>query len=171
MLRLRHPGATHRSWKETTMAVKPVPDNYPVITPYLAIDGAADAIEFYKKAFAATERMRMDAPGGKIGHAEIEIAGAVVMLADEYPDMDFRGPQARGGTPVIIHMYVPDVDATCDRAVRAGASMVRPVSDQFYGDRSGQLRDPYGHMWSIATHTEDVAPDEMQRRAAALHQG
>jgi PhnB protein len=155
--------------EETTMRVKPVPDNYSVMTPYLAIDGAAAAIEFYKKAFGATERMRMEAPGGKIGHAEIDIAGGVIMLADEYPDIEFRGPQSRGGTTVIIHVYVTDVDAFCDRAVRAGATLVRAVADQFYGDRSGQLRDPYGHMWSIATHTEDVAPDEMARRAAALH--
>jgi PhnB protein len=148
------------------MAVNPIPSNYPVVTPYLAIHRAAEAIEFYKQAFGAVERMRMPAPGGKIGHAELEIAGGLIMLADEHPDIDFRGPSARGGTSVLIHLYVADVDAFCDRAVRAGARLVRPVSDQFYGDRSGQLQDPYGHMWSIATHVEDVSPDEMRRRAA-----
>ncbi len=151
------------------MAVKPIPDNYPIMTPYLAIDGAAEAIEFYKKAFGAIERMRMDAPGGKIGHAELEISGALIMLADEYPDMDFRGPKARGGTTVLIHVYVTDVDAFCERAVQAGAKLMRPIADQFYGDRIGQLQDPYGHMWSFATHVEDVTPEEMRKRAAALH--
>ena len=151
------------------MAVKPIPDNYPIMTPYLAIDGAAEAIEFYKKAVGALERMRMDAPGGKIGHAELEISGALIMLADEYPDMDFRGPKARGGTTVLIHVYVTDVDAFCERAVQAGAKLMRPIADQFYGDRIGQLQDPYGHMWSFATHVEDVTPEEMRKRAAALH--
>jgi PhnB protein len=151
------------------MAVKPVPDNYPRITPYLCIDGAAEAIDFYKKAFGATERMRMAAPGGKVGHAEIEIAGALIMLADEYPEIEFRSPLSYGGSPVVIHMYVEDVDAFCDRAVAAGATLLKPVADQFYGDRSGQLRDPFGHLWSVATHKEDLSADEMQKRAAALH--
>jgi PhnB protein len=150
------------------MAVKPVPDNYPKITPYLSIDGAAAAIEFYKKAFGATERMRFGGPDGKIGHAEIEIEGGLVMLADEYPDMNFRSPTTLGGSPVTVHIYVADVDAFCARASAAGAMVVRPVANQFYGDRSCQLRDPYGHTWSIATHVEDVSPDEMQKRAAQL---
>jgi PhnB protein len=150
------------------MAVKPIPDQYPPITPYLAIAGAADAIEFYKQAFGATERMRMGAPGGKVGHAELEIGRALIMLADEHPELEFRGPLALGGSPVSLHMYVEDVDAFCERAVRAGATLVRPVADQFYGDRSGQLRDPFGHVWSIATHKEDLTPEEMEKRAAAL---
>ena len=150
------------------MATKPIPDSYPRVTPYLAIDGAAAAIEFYKKAFSATERMRFDAPGGKIGHAEIEIEGGLIMLADEYPDMDFRSPKTLGGSPVTVHIYVEDVDAFCARASEAGATITRPVADQFYGDRSCQIKDPFGHTWSFATHVEDVSPEEMQRRAAQL---
>ena len=150
------------------MAVKPIPDNYPRVTPYLCIKGAAQAIDFYKKAFGATERMRMDAPGGTIGHAEIDIAGALVMLADEYPDIGFLSPQTIGGSPVVIHMYVADVDAFCKRAVDAGATIVRPVADQFYGDRNGTLRDPYGHVWSVASHIEDLTPEEMKKRGDAL---
>ena len=136
------------------MTTKSVPAHYPHVTPYLAIDGAAAAIEFYKKAFGATERMRFDAPGGKIGHAEIEIEGGLIMLADAHPEMDFRSPKALGGSPVSIHMYVADVDAFCARASAAGAAVLRAVADQFYGDRSCQLRDPFGHSWSIATHVE-----------------
>jgi PhnB protein len=151
------------------MATKPLPDNYPRVTPYLAIDGAAGAIEFYRKAFGATERMRMDAPGGKIGHAEIEIEGGLVMLADAFPDMNFRSPQSLGGSPVTIHIYVRDVDAFCARAAQAGATITRPVADQFYGDRSCQLQDPFGHAWSVATHIEDVSPEELQKRAAKLY--
>jgi PhnB protein len=151
------------------MAARPIPENYPLVTPYLAIDGAADAIEFYKKAFGATERMRMDAPGGKIGHAEIEIQGGLIMLADAFPDMNFRSPQSLGGSPVTIHIYVKDVDTFCARAAEAGATITRSVADQFYGDRSCQLRDPFGHTWSIATHIEDVSPEEMQKRAAKLY--
>ena len=150
------------------MATKPIPDNYPRVTPYLAIDGASAAIDFYKKAFGATERMRMGGPEGKIGHAEIEIEGGLIMLADEYPDMEFRSPKTLGGSPVTIHMYVEDVDAFCARAAAAGATVLRPVADQFYGDRSCQLKDPFGHTWSFATHVEDVSPEEMQKRAAKL---
>ena len=150
------------------MATKPVPDNYPRVTPYLCIDGAAAAIDFYKKAFGATERMRMGGPEGKIGHAEIEIEGGLIMLADEYPDMNFRSAKALGGSPVTVHIYVADVDAFCARAAAAGATILRAVADQFYGDRSCQLTDPFGHSWSVATHVEDVSPEEMQKRAAKL---
>jgi PhnB protein len=150
------------------MAVKPIPDDYPLITPYLCVKGAANAIEFYQKAFGATERMRISAPGGTIGHAELAIGKALIMLADEYPDIAFRSPVTLGGSPVVVHMYVEDVDAFCSRAVAAGATLTRPVADQFYGDRVGQLRDPFGHAWSIATHKEDVSHEEMAKRAAVL---
>ncbi len=151
------------------MTIRSIPENYPRVTPYLAIDGAAAAIDFYKKAFNATERMRMAAPDGRIGHAEIEIEGGLIMLADAHPEMGFRSPQALGGSPVRIHIYVENVDAFSSRAAAAGAEILRPVADQFYGDRSCQLLDPYGHTWSIATHVEDVSPEEMQRRAARLY--
>ena len=150
------------------MAVKPIPDGYPLVTPYLSIAGASAAIEFYKKAFGATERMRIDAPGGKVGHAEIEIEGGLIMLADEYPDMNFRSPKTLGGSSVTVHIYVKDVDAFCARATAAGAKVLRAVADQFYGDRSCQLEDPFGHTWSIATHVKDVSPEEMQKQAAKL---
>jgi PhnB protein len=150
------------------MSTKAIPDTYPRVTPYLAIDNAAAAIDFYKKAFGATERMRFDAPGGRIGHAEIDIEGGLIMLADAHPEIDFRSPNTLGGSPVTIHIYVSDVDAFCARAAAAGAKVLRPVANQFYGDRSCQLRDPYGHTWSVATHVEDVNPEEMQKRAAKL---
>jgi PhnB protein len=155
------------------MAVKPIPDGYHTVTPYLIIDGAAAAIEFYKKAFAATEVMRMAMPGGKVGHAEIQIGDSRVMLADEFPAMGARSPRAFGGTPVSLLLYVPDVDALFNRAVAAGAKVTKPLADQFYGDRSGTLTDPFGHQWTIATHKEDVPPDEMKRRmqAAAKQHG
>lgn len=146
--------------------VKPIPEGYPQVTPYLYIDGAAAAIEFYSKIFGAKERMRMPAPHGKIGHAELQIGDSVIMLADEYPEMDVRGPKAVGGTPVTISVYVEDVDSVFDRAVKEGAKALRPVEDQFYGDRSGQFEDPFGHRWSVATHVEDVSPEEMAKRAA-----
>jgi PhnB protein len=147
-------------------SVKPIPDGYPRVTPYLCVDGASAAIEFYSQVFGATERMRMPEPDGKIGHAELQFGDSVVMLADEYPDMGYVGPKAVGGTPVTIGVYVEDVDKTFDAAVKAGAKSLRPVEDQFYGDRSGQLEDPFGHRWSIQTHIEDVPPEEMGKRAA-----
>jgi PhnB protein len=148
-----------------TSSVRPVPEGYHSVTPYLAIDGAAGAIEFYKKAFGADEVMRMPAPGGKVGHAEIEIGGSRIMLADEFPDMGFRSPKAIGGSPVSLHLYVEDVDVVAKRAVAAGAKQLRPVKDQFYGDRTGTFEDPYGHVWHIATHKEDLSSDELKRRA------
>jgi PhnB protein len=147
------------------MAVKPIPDNYPRVTPYLAIDGAAAAIDFYKKAFGATERLRMPGPDGKIGHAEIEIEGALIMMADEYPPMNFRSPKAIGGSPVMMHMYVSDVDAFFRRAKDAGAEVLREPTTQFYGDRSCSIKDPFGHLWSVATHVEDVSEAELKKRS------
>jgi len=156
----------------SSSAVKPIPDGYPVVTPYLCIKGAGAAIDFYKKAFGATERMRMQAPDGKIGHAEIEIGGGVIMLADEYPEMGFRSPLTVGGASVTIHLYVVDVDALARRAEEAGAKVLRPVANQFYGDRSVSLMCPFGHLWNFATHVEDVSPEEMGRRAkAAMEKG
>jgi PhnB protein len=150
------------------MAVKPIPDGYPRVSPSLIIDGAADAIEFYKSVLGATERMRMDGPDGKVGHAELMLGESVIMVADEYPDMGYVGPKKVGGTPVALHVYVEDVDATFTKALAAGAKEERAVEDQFYGDRSGTFEDPWGHRWSVGTHVEDVPPDEMARRAEAM---
>jgi PhnB protein len=150
------------------MAVKAIPDGYHGATPYLIVRGAAKALDFYKQGLGAVELMRMAGPDGQIGHAEIKLGDAVVMLADEHPQMGFRSPQALGGSPVILVVYVEDVDARVARAVAAGATLVRPVKDQFYGDRSGQITDPFGHVWIIATHVEDVSPEEMGRRAEAF---
>lgn len=136
--------------------------------PYLCCRDAARALEFYAAAFGAVETMRLAEPGGRIGHAEITIGGALVMLSDEYPEMDIRSPQALGGSPVMIHLHVPDVDAFAARAVGAGATLERPVADQFYGDRSGQLRDPFGHRWSVATRKEELSADEITRRYEKL---
>jgi len=148
--------------------VKPIPDGYHSVTPYLICDGAADAIEYYKKAFGATELFRMDHEG-KVGHAELKIGDSPIMLADEYPQMGYRSPKALGGTPVSIMIYVPDVDTVYQQAIDAGATEVKPLQDQFYGDRSGTLTDPFGHVWTIATHKEDVTMEEMNRRMAAAH--
>jgi PhnB protein len=148
--------------------VKPVPKGYHNVTPYLIIDGAARALDFYKNVFGATERMRMAGPGGKVGHAEISIGDSVIMLADEHPEMGARAPGAFGGAAVSIMLYVPDVDATVKNAVANGAKVVRAVEDKFYGDRTGTIEDPFGHHWHVGTHKEDVPPDELQRRAAAM---
>jgi PhnB protein len=146
--------------------VNPIPDGYPRVSPYLSIDGASAAIDFYSKVFGATERVRMPDPDGRIGHAELQLGDSVIMLADEYPEMGIRGPKAVGGTPVTVSVYVEDVDGVFDRAVELGAKALRQVEDQFYGDRSGQFEDPFGHRWSVASHIEDVPPDEMAKRAA-----
>ena len=146
---------------------KPIPDGYHSVTPYLIVNGAADAIAYYVKAFGATELFRMPAPEGKIGHAEIKIGDSPIMLADEFPEMGYKSPQSLGGSPVSIMIYVDDVDTTFSQAVAAGGKEQRPVKDQFYGDRSGTLEDPFGHVWHVATHKEDIAPDEMERRAKA----
>lgn len=147
--------------------VKPIPDGYHTITPYICVGDAASAIEFYKKAFGATELMRLDHPSGKIGHAEIKIGDSHLMLADEFPEMNFRSPQSLTGSPVSMYLYVEDVDAVANQAVAAGAKVVREVKDQFYGDRSGTLEDPYGHVWNIATHKEDVSQEEINKHLAA----
>jgi PhnB protein len=152
------------------MPVKPIPDGYHSVTPYLAVKQAADAIEFYKRAFGAKERMRLRAPGGKVGHAELEIGDSVVMIADEYPEMDFRSPDHYGGSAVSLHLYVKDVDAAFRRATEAGAKPLRSVQNQFYGDRTGTISDPFGHVWHLATHREDLSPEEIDKRAQAAFQ-
>ncbi|WP_405860668.1 VOC family protein [Streptomyces sp. NBC_00090] len=147
------------------MTVQPIPEGYPRVTPYLCVDGAAAAIDFYVSVLGAEERMRMPAPGGKIGHAELALGNSVMMLADPYPDMEFRSPKAIGGTPVTLHVYVADVDAVFAKALAQGAKELSPVKDEFYGDRTGQLEDPFGHRWSVASHIEDVPEEEMGKRA------
>ncbi|MGD9762809.1 MAG: VOC family protein [Candidatus Binatia bacterium] len=148
--------------------VKPIPDGYPRVTPYLCVDGAKAAIEFYGRVLGAKERMRISSPDGKIGHAELQIGDSLIMLADEHPEMHFLGPKKIGGTPVTISVYVESVDDAFDRAVQAGATIMRPVENQFYGDRAGQFEDPFGHRWHLATHVEDVSPEEMAERVAKL---
>jgi PhnB protein len=149
------------------MAAKPIPEGYHTVTPYLIVRGAARAIDFYQQAFGATELMRFADPGGRVGHAEIKVGDSVIMLADEFPEMGIRSPQSIGGSPVILALYVEDVDASFARAVAAGATVLRPVKDQFYGDRSGTLTDPFGQVWTLATHKEDVPPEEVRRRFEA----
>jgi PhnB protein len=151
--------------------VKPIPEGYPQVSAYLCVDGAEAAIDFYTKVFGASERTRMPAPEGKIGHAELQIGDSVVMLSDELPGMGTRNPKAVGGTPVIMSVYVDDVDEVYNRAVESGATSVSPVENQFYGDRSGQFEDPFGHRWSVASHVEDVSAEEMGRRAAEMMGG
>jgi len=147
-------------------AVKAIPDGYRALTPYLCIDGAAAGIDFYARVFGAKERMRMPAPGGKVGHAEIVIGDSVLMVADEFPEMGFFAPKQGAGLPVNMHLYVKDVDAVFQRAIAAGAEVVRAIEDKFYGDRTGSLKDPFGHVWHLATHTEDLSMAEMKRRGA-----
>jgi len=151
------------------MAVQPIPPGHHTVTPYLMIRGASQAIEFYQKAFDALTEMRLDQPDGRVGHAEIRIGDSAVMLADEFPEMGAKGPGAYGGSPVHLHLYVVDADAFFEKAIAAGATVLRPLADQFYGDRSGTITDPFGHVWHIATHKEDVPPDEIKRRADKLH--
>jgi PhnB protein len=149
-------------------AVAPIPAGHPAISPYLIVDDATRALEFYKKAFGAKELMRHAGPDGRIGHAELRIADSIVMLADEHPEVNARSPKTVGGTPVSLHLYVKDVDAVARQAVGAGARVTRPVQDQFYGDRSGTFEDPFGHQWHLSTHIEDVSPAELRRRAAQM---
>jgi PhnB protein len=150
--------------------VKPVPDGYRSVTPYLIVADGAGAIAFYARAFGATLRLKLDRPDGKIGHAELDIGDSVVMLADEYAGREAWAPAHFGGSPVLLHVYVEDADAVVARAVAAGAVLKRPVETMFYGDRAGAFTDPFGHSWHVATHIEDVPQDEINRRAAELAQ-
>jgi PhnB protein len=151
--------------------VDPIPEGYPQVTPYLHVDGANAAIDFYGKVLGAQERFRMDGPEGTIGHAELQLGDSIIMVSDEFPDRDVRGPKSVGGTPVTISVYVEDVDSVFETALAEGATELRAVENQFYGDRTGQFEDPFGHRWSIATHVEDVPPDEMEKRAAEAMSG
>lgn len=148
-----------------------IPPGYHAITPYLVIKNAAAAIDFYKAAFGAEEVMRMADRSGRVQHAEVQIGDSRVMITDEWPEMGAKAPEAFGGSPVSLHLYVQDVDAMAARAASAGGKVLRPVQDQFYGDRAGTLTDPFGHTWHIATHIEDVSPDELRRRAEAMCKG
>ena len=148
--------------------VKPIPAGHHTVAPYLAIKNALSALEFYKKAFGAIETYKLIVPDGRLGHAEIRLGNSLIMLSDEFPEFGGKAPESLGGSPVSIHLYVEDVDAFAEKAVAAGARELKPVADQFYGDRSGQLQNPYGHLWWVATHKEDVAPEEMQKRVQAL---
>ena len=148
--------------------VKPIPDDYPRVIPYLSIDGASAAIDFYTSVLGATERVRMPGPDGKVGHAELQIGDSVIMLADVFAEMGSPSPKSLGGTPVTVMVYVEDVDAVFARALEAGAVEERPVENQFYGDRAGQFEDPFGHKWFVATHVEDVPPEELSRRAEEM---
>jgi PhnB protein len=152
------------------MATKSIPDGYHSVTPYLIVKGGADAINFYERAFGAVEQMRMASPDGRIGHAEIKIGDSVIMLADEHPELGHRSPQSLGGAGVSLMVYVDQVDEVFKQAVASGAKELQPLKNQFYGDRSGTLQDPFGHQWTLATHIEDVAPDEMRRRAEKFMQ-
>jgi PhnB protein len=156
------------------MSVKPVPEGYHSVTPYLSIRNASEAIAFYQKAFGAKELFRMDMPGGKVGHAELQIGDSRIMLADEFPDMPdavTRSPKGLGGSTFGLHLYLDNVDARFEQAIKAGGKVLRPVNDKFYGDRSGTLEDPFGHIWTIATHVEDVSAEEMDRRMKANPKG
>ncbi len=150
------------------MSVKPIPAGHRTVTPYLAIKNGAKALEFYKKAFGATEIYKLMMPDGRLGHAEIRLGDSMVMLSDEFPEFGGKSPETLGGSPVSIHLYVEDVDAFFKKALAAGAKERKPVMDQFYGDRSGQLEDPFGHLWWVATHKEDIAPEEIQKRLLAM---
>jgi PhnB protein len=149
------------------MPAKHIPEGYPTLTPYLAVDDAAQAIDFYKRAFGANERVRMPAPDGKVGHAELEIGNGLVMVSDPFPQATSKPPKELGGTTSVFFMYVDDVDAAVQQAVDAGATLTSPVENMFWGDRSGRISDPFGHQWQLATHVEDVPPEEMEERAKA----
>jgi len=151
--------------------VNPIPEGYPQVIPYLYVDGAGAAIDFYAKVLGTKERMRMGGPDGKVGHAELELGDSVIMIADEFPDMGAKGPKSVGGSPVTISLYVEDADGVFEKAIAEGATELRPPTDQFYGDRTAQFEDPWGHRWNVGTHVEDVPPDEMEKRAQAMTEG
>ena len=151
--------------------VNPIPEGYPQVIPYLYVDGAGAAIDFYGKVLGTKERMRMGGPDGKVGHAELELGDSVIMIADEFPDMGAKGPKSVGGSPVTISLYVEDADGVFKKAIAEGATELRPPTDQFYGDRTAQFEDPWGHRWNVGTHVEDVPPDEMEKRAQAMSEG
>jgi PhnB protein len=151
------------------MSVKPIPDGYHSITPYLILSGAAKGLDFYQRAFGAVETMRLDGPDGKLMHAEIRIGDSILMLADEFPEMDAHSPTTLKGSPVSLMVYVENVDTLFARAIQAGATEIRAVQNQFYGDRSGTLRDPFGHVWTISTHIEDLTPEEVLARLAGMN--
>lgn len=153
------------------MTAKPMPEGKPALSPYLVVQDAARAIDFYTRALGAKELFRLEEPSGKVGHAELEVRGCVFMLADEYPDFGALSPSSVGGTPVSLHLYVDDVDAVVARATEAGAVVLRPLQDQFHGDRTAMIADPFGHKWHLATKKEDVSPEEMQRRMNAAYAG
>ncbi|HEY8204964.1 MAG TPA: VOC family protein [Pyrinomonadaceae bacterium] len=153
------------------MSVKHIPEGYHSVTPYLIVRGGTAAIEFYSKAFGAVELFRFPTPDGKIGHAEIKIGDSPIMLADEYPPMGYNSPQTVGGSPVSLMIYVEDVDTVFNRAVEVGATVKEAVADKFYGDRNGTVVDPFGHIWHIATHKEDLSMEEMEQRAKSAHGG
>jgi PhnB protein len=153
------------------VSAKPFSEEYPRVTPYMCVDGAAAGIDFYVAVLGATERMRMAGPDGKIHHAELGIGNSIVMVADEFPDLGFRGPKSLGGTPVNLYVYVEDVDAVFAEALARGATELSAVKDEFYGDRVGQFEDPFGHRWHVATHVEDVPPEELEKRAGQAMSG
>ena len=153
------------------MSATPIPAGYHTVTPYLAIKNAVKALEFYKTTFGATETSKLMLPDGRLGHAEIRLGDSVIMLSDEFPEYGGKSPETLGGSPVSIHLYVEDVDVFFKRALAAGAKERKPITDQFYGDRSGQLEDPFGHLWWVATHREDVAPEELRKRVQAMFAG
>jgi PhnB protein len=153
-----------------TNHIAPIPKGYETVTPYLIAKGAAEAIQFYKRAFGATEIMCVTQSGGKVCHAEIMIGTSRIMLADEYPEMNVLSPHTVGGTPLMLHLYVESVDDFTNKAIAEGAKVLRPIQNQFYGDRSGSITDPFGHIWHIASHVEDVSPEEIEKRMQAMKQ-
>lgn len=149
-------------------SVKPIPEGYHNITPYLIVDNAAKAIEFYTQVFGAKEEMRVAKPDGKIGHAELKLGSSRIMLADEHPEMNARSPKTYGGSPVLMHVYIENVDEVVKKAMHQGATVIRPLENMFYGDRSATLKDPFGHIWDVSTHIEDVSPEEIKRRMESI---